>query len=172
MKTLVLTAEENASNIFVVKLGRGPSFLMESQDALRIGRHLRRQNLQRHRAIELRVASANDGGHSARADRLQKLEVSQAPSMQVGLEKIFRTHGLGLSPANDRGCVVGERWVRNKNRRRRAIRIRGRRPLPFLGIGWSGRTLVRLCHVLASAGSVPAPRRNHAVLCRSYPSFL
>ena len=78
MQPLVLAAEEDAGDVLVVELGGGAGLLVEAADVLRVGGHLRRQDLQGDEAVELRVAGPEHGRHAADADRLDQLEVGQA----------------------------------------------------------------------------------------------
>ena len=68
VQSLVLAAEEDARDVLVIEAGGGTGFLVEASDALGVGGHLRRQDLQSDEAFELRVLGADDGRHAADAD--------------------------------------------------------------------------------------------------------
>ena len=77
VQPLVFAAEEDAGDVLVVELRRGAGFLLEAVDALGIACHLRRQDLQRDDAVEFEVARFQHGGHAARADGFDQLEVAE-----------------------------------------------------------------------------------------------
>ena len=80
---LILAAEEDAGDVLVIELGGRAGLLVEAVDVLLILGHLRRQDLEGHEAIELRVAGPEHRRHAADADRLEQLEVGQALAIQV-----------------------------------------------------------------------------------------
>ena len=83
MQALIFAAVEDAGDVFVIELGRGPRFLVKAADVLRIAGHLRRQDLQGDDAIELRIARPQYGGHAADADRLEQLEMGKLASLPI-----------------------------------------------------------------------------------------
>ena len=83
MQPLILAAEEHAGDVFVIELGGAAGFLVEAADVFGIGRHLRRQNLEGHEAIELRIAGADHRRHAAHADWFDQFKMGQASAAQV-----------------------------------------------------------------------------------------
>jgi hypothetical protein len=87
----------------VVQLGDGVRFAFELLAEVRILRQMRRQNLDRNRTIETRVARLVDFAHPAGSDRRQDFVWTEA---RTGRQQ-FRSE-LGLDRAS-RGAHVGGR---------------------------------------------------------------
>ena len=87
-------------------LAAAAGLLVEAADVLGVGGHLRRQDLQGHEAIELRVAGADDRRHAADADRLDQLEVGQLPAAKNPAEQILLATGPGLGLGDDCGGII------------------------------------------------------------------
>jgi hypothetical protein len=83
MKSLVFTAIKNASNVLVIEFGSGPGLLVKAEDTIRVGCHFRRQDFQRHSAVELSIARSDNGRHAADADRLDQFKVGQPAAAQI-----------------------------------------------------------------------------------------
>ncbi len=115
VQPLVLAAEEDPRDVLVVEPGGGLRLLVEAAHVLRVGRHLRRQDLQRDLAFELHVARPQHRRHAADADRLDQLEMGEPPAAQAVAEALRA--GASLAEVGD---IVG---------RRRRLRIDGGRPL-------------------------------------------
>src|SRR5262249_43831207 len=71
VQPLILAAIEDTGGVLVVELGGAARLLVETADVFGIDGHLGRQDLQGHRAVELRIAGPNYRRHSADPDRLQ-----------------------------------------------------------------------------------------------------
>src|SRR5438477_2436637 len=69
MEALVLAAEKHAGNVLVVEFGGSSCLLMEAANVFHVRGHFRRQNFERHRAVELGIPRSDDRGHTSDTDR-------------------------------------------------------------------------------------------------------
>ncbi len=110
VQPLIFAAEEDAGDVLVIELGGAAGLLVEAADVLGVVGHLRRQDLQRHEAVELGVAGAEDRRHAAHADRLDQLEMGQPPAANAACRFCLGVcESGGVLSGNDRGGVIGRR---------------------------------------------------------------
>ncbi len=74
---LVFTVVVHLDDVGVIQLCCGLGLAAEARDPLLFGGHVRRQNLDRHDAAELRVLAAVDDTHRTLADLFDQLEAAK-----------------------------------------------------------------------------------------------
>ena len=163
MQPLIFPIKEDAGNVLMIEFGGRAGFLVKAEDVFRIGGHFRRQNLQRHYAVELGIAGANDGRHTADADRLDQFEVGQTSAAHISGETIVGAQRLRPVSADHGRRVVGyrigrieqrsRRWFRRVTRRTGSVSGRRRqRRRTFLGVSRSLGTSLGHGHGETSTG--------------------
>jgi hypothetical protein len=75
-------------DVRVVEGGDGLRLALEALQAVGVGGHLRRKDLQRHLAVELRVLGQEDGSHAALADLALDAIVREALSGLKGHRRV------------------------------------------------------------------------------------
>ena len=101
MQVAIFATKVNPRDIVVIELRRRTSFLFEARHRFRIAGRFRWQNLQRNDAAEFEVAGFEHGGHTARADGFDQLEVPELLSRYAR----FRS-SIDFVLRNDRWEVV------------------------------------------------------------------
>src|SRR5262249_10914830 len=125
----------NGRDVQVVERGQELRFALEAGQAFAVGRELGWKNLQRHVAIELRIACAIDLAHTAGAERREDLVRAESSSRGKGhlqlwyceWHSLYRRAAASRDRAQQRPLEQGSRGRRSATRSRRRC---GRRARP------------------------------------------